>query len=161
MGGPISAKELARLRAGFLSSPLTASDIPAGSIDATKIDSTVAPASSIEDVNTNIDALNVRLIAEEAVTASLASVATSGAYADLSGVPAERVLHIEQHTWAGGEGIPYVYTLAHAPVSSNLFILDGSLLTTVAYSLSGADVTYDPAVPGVGVVTTFVYMREA
>ena len=174
MGGPISAKELARLRAGFLSYPLTSRDIPEGSIDSSKIDSTVAPASSIDEVNANIDVLSAnidtlstdvvgigaRLTAEEAVTASLATVATSGLYADLAGIPAERLLHVEQHTWAGGEAVPYTHALAHVPVSGSLFVLDDAALTTLAYSVSGADITYTAAVPGAGVVTTFIYMRE-
>ena len=174
MGGPISAKELARLRAGFLSSPLTSRDIPEGSIDSSKINSTVAPASSIDEVNANIGVLSAnigtlstevvgvgaRLTAEEAVTASLAAVATSGRYADLAGAPAKWLLHVEQHTWAGGVAVPYAHTLAHVPVSGSLFVLDDAVLTVLAYSVSGADVTYTAAVPGAGVVTTFIYMRE-
>ena len=160
MGGPISAKELARLRAGFLASPLTASEIPEGSIDPSKLTTEYAPASSIPELNSTIAALNVRLTAEEAVTASLATVATSGLYADLTGTPTPRLLGVEQYTWTGAEAAPFTHTLAHPAVDDLAAVLDTMVVSAATYTISGADVIYTAGLPAGGTVTTYFYMYE-
>jgi hypothetical protein len=157
-----TSTQLARLKREFVEQPLTAEQIADGAITASKLDTDYAEVTDLDSANTAIQSLDGRVDVLETDLANLASglapVAISGAYADLTGTPAPRQLHVEQRTWLAGETD---HTLAHAPAGGVVNILnDGVIVDAADFTVTGSVVAFLVA-PGAAVVSTFHYLYEA
>lgn len=157
-----TSSQLARLKREFVEQPLTAEQIADGAITASKLDTDYAEVTDLDSANTAIQSLDGRVDVLETDLANLASglapVAISGAYADLTGTPAPRQLHVEQRTWLAGETD---HTLAHAPAGGVVNILnDGVIVDAADFTVTGSVVAFLVA-PGAAVVSTFHYLYEA
>lgn len=157
-----TSAQLARLKREFVEQPLTAEQIADGAITASKLDTDYAEVTDLDSANTAIQSLDGRVDVLETDLANLASglapVAISGAYADLTGTPAPRQLHVEQRTWLAGETD---HTLAHAPAGGVVNILnDGVIVDAADFTVTGSVVAFLVA-PGAAVVSTFHYLYEA
>ena len=157
-----TSSQLARLKREFVEQPLTAEQIADGAITASKLDTDYAEVTGLDSANTAIQSLDGRVDVLETDLANLASglapVAISGAYADLTGTPAPRQLHVEQRTWLAGETD---HTLAHAPAGGVVNILnDGVIVDAADFTVTGSVVAFLVA-PGAAVVSTFHYLYEA
>jgi len=178
-----TSSQLARLKREFVEQPLTAEQIADGAITASKLDTDYAEVTDLDSANTAIQSLDGRVDVLETdldsantaiqsldgrvdvletdlanLASGLAPVAISGAYADLTGTPAPRQLHVEQRTWLAGETD---HTLAHAPAGGVVNILnDGVIVDAADFTVTGSVVAFLVA-PGAAVVSTFHYLYEA